>query len=270
MDQGLSWGSWAWHRRDRPVPHGRWRGFADEGQVPEAEHVEAGEQRSDQADEVEHFAESAVLEGFVENGVFGEESGEGPDAGDGDDARGHGPESDGQFLAQAAHLAHVLLAAEAVDDGARGEEEQGLEEGVGHQVEDGGRVGRYAAAEEHVSELRDGGVGEDALDVGLDEGDGGGEEGCGRADDGDDREREGRAVEDAVGPGDHVDAGGDHGGGVDERGDRRGAFHGVGEPDVERNLRGFAAGADEQAESDGGEHSALQGGIRGETRRRSC
>ena len=36
--------------------------------------------------------------------------------------------------------------------------------------------------------------------------------------------------------GDHVDAGGDHGGGVDQGADRRGAFHGVGQPDVEGNL----------------------------------
>jgi hypothetical protein len=47
-------------------------------------------------------------------------------------------EGDGEFLAQAAHLAHVLFAAQAVDDGACGKEEQCFEEGVGHQVEDGG------------------------------------------------------------------------------------------------------------------------------------
>ena len=56
---------------------------------------------------------------------------------------------------------------------------------------------------------------------------------------------------------DHVDAGGDHGGGVDERGDRRGAFHGVGQPDVERDLRGLAGGADEQQQADGGEEAAV-------------
>ena len=36
---------------------------------------------------------------------------------------------------------------------------------------------------------------------------------------------------------DHVHAGGDHRGGVDERGDGRGAFHRVGQPDIERKLR---------------------------------
>ena len=56
---------------------------------------------------------------------------------------------------------------------------------------------------------------------------------------------------------DHVDAGGDHGGGVDQCGDRRGAFHRVRQPDVERNLRGFAGGADHQQEGDRGEQSGV-------------
>ena len=42
---------------------------------------------------------------------------------------------DGNLLAQAAHLAHVLLAAHGVDHAARREEEQALEERVRHQVE---------------------------------------------------------------------------------------------------------------------------------------
>ena len=105
---------------------------------------------------------------------------------------------------------------------------------MGEQVEDAGGVGADAAGEEHVAELGDGGVGEDALDVVLHHADGRGEEGGGRADAGDDGEGGGGAVEEDVAAGDHVDAGGDHGGGVDERGDRGGAFHGVGQPDVER------------------------------------
>ena len=63
---------------------------------------------------------------------------------------------------------------------------------------------------------------------------------------------------------DHVDAGRDHGGGVDEGGDRGGAFHGVGQPDVERNLRGFAGGAEDEQEGDGGEEAAVPVGIGGD------
>ena len=45
----------------------------------------------------------------------------------------------------------------------------------------------------------------------------------------------------------HVDACGDHRRGVDERGDRRRALHGIRQPDVERNLRGLADRAAEDA-----------------------
>ena len=141
---------------------------AEEGLEPEAEHVEGGHAGGDEADEPEQLAEGVRRdEGLVEDLVLGEEAGEGMDAGDGEDARRHGPEGDGDALAQAAHLAHVLLAGERVDDGAGGEEEQRLEEGVGDEVEDAGGVGSDAAGQEHVAELGDGGVGEDALDVVL-------------------------------------------------------------------------------------------------------
>ena len=53
-----------------------------------------------------------------------------------------------------------------------------------------------------------------------------------------------------------VDARGDHGGGVDERRDRRRAGHGVGQPDVERDLRALAGAAEEEE----------QAGDRGEAR----
>ncbi len=46
----------------------------------------------------------------------------------------------------------------------------------------------------------------------------------------------------------HVNAGGDHGGGVDEGGDGGGAFHGIREPDVEGELCGFSDGTAEDAE----------------------
>ena len=64
--------------------------------------------------------------------------------------------------------------------------------------------------------------------------------------------------------GDHVNAGGDHGGGVNKRGDWRGAFHGVRQPDVEGKLRALAGRAEQQAKRDDGENAALPGRIRGE------
>ena len=98
-----------------------------------------------------------------------------------------------------------------------GEEEQRFEEGVGHQVEDGRRISRDSARHEHVAELRDGGVGQDTLDISLHHTDGRGEN-CGeRADDRDRHQSGGSVVEDGVGARDHVNAGRDHGGRVNQR-----------------------------------------------------
>ena len=168
------------------------------------------------------------------------------DAGDGERADEHRPIGDGDLLAQAAHVAHVLLAAHGVDHAAGREEEQALEEGVGHQVEDARGIGADAAAEEHVAKLRNSGVGENFFDVGLHQADGGGIEGRERAHNRDHQHGDRRAREQRIHPRDHVNARGDHGCGVDQRADRRGAFHRVRQPHVERNLRGFADGADEQ------------------------
>ena len=77
----------------------------------------------------------------------------------------------------------------------------------------------------------------------------------------DDAEREGRMVEENMSAGNHVNAGGDHGCGVDERGHRRGAFHGIREPDIEGKLRALSGCAKQQAQGNRGEHSALPGGI---------
>src|SRR6185503_19254431 len=61
--------------------------------------------------------------------------------------------------------------------------------------------------------------------------------------------------------GDHVDACRNHGGGVNEGGDRRGAFHRVGQPDVKGNLGRFAGGSDDEQEGNGGEKAAVPFGM---------
>ena len=66
------------------------------------------------------------------------------------------------------------------------------------------------------------------------------------ADDRDDFERERRVAEQHRVAANHVHAGRDHRRRVDERGDRRRAFHRVRQPDVQRQLRGLARGAEEQ------------------------
>ena len=59
-----------------------------------------------------------------------------------------------------------------VNHAARAQEEQRLEERVRHQVEDAGRKSAHADAQEHVSELRNRGVGENFLDIVLRQADG--------------------------------------------------------------------------------------------------
>ena len=105
-----------------------------------------------------------------ENFVLAEESGETRDSGDGERADQHRPIGDGNLFAQAAHLRHFLLAAHGVNHAAGREEQQALEERVGHQMEDARAIGSHAAGKEHVAELGDGGVGENFFDIGLQRG----------------------------------------------------------------------------------------------------
>ena len=55
----------------------------------------------------------------------------------------------------------------AVNDRAGAEEEQRLEKAVREQMHDAGRDAAHAERHHHQAQLRDGGVGEDAFDVGL-------------------------------------------------------------------------------------------------------
>ena len=80
-----------------------------------------------------------------------------------------GDPGDRHVFPQAAHVADVLVVVHADDHRNRRQEQQRLEEGVGHQVEDGGRVGRDAQRHGHVAELRQRGVGDHPLDVVLDD-----------------------------------------------------------------------------------------------------
>src|SRR6266404_5037812 len=240
--------------------------FSEEGQEDQAKHIKGGEERGQQAESVEDAAAVLALIRAEQDGILAEETGEGRESSDGQRGSEHGEIGPADFFAEAAHARHVLLATHGVNDAARGEEEQRFEEGVGHQVEDAGGEGADSEGEEHVAELADRGVGEDALDVRLHEADGGSEERGGAADDGDDEHRSRSVSEENVRAGDDVDPGGDHGGGVNQCADRCGAFHGVRQPDIEGKLRRFTASAHEEQQArdgDGAELAHRIGGQRG-------
>ena len=109
-----------------------------------------------------------------------------------------------------------MSATDAVNNGACCQEEEALEEGVRHQMEDAGRIRSHTGGHEHVSELRDGRVRENLLDIGLRNANGGGKESGQRSDNRDYRQRGWCPVKDHVRTGDHIDAGRHHGCGVDE------------------------------------------------------
>ena len=235
--------------------------LAVEDEEEQPERVERGHEGDQRADRPGELAGAQFgVEGHEQDLVLAEEAGQPGDAGDGQRGEQEGPVGDGQVAFQPAHGADVLLVVHGQDHRAAAEEQQRLEVGVGEQVEDAGRVGAHAAADEHVGQLADRGIGHHPLDVGLHQGDGGGEQGSERAEDGDQVERRLGQGEDRVASGHQEDAGGDHGGGVDEGAHRGRALHGVGQPDVQRQLGRFADGAAEEQDGDqgGGLHLAAE------------
>jgi len=214
-------------------------GLAQEGEADQSRHVEGRQESAREA----HPGQDWGLEPRMgEDHLLAVEAGEAVPAGDshahkGQGSDGEGHEGDGHDLGQAPHLLHVLLMVAADDDGARAEEQEGLEERVGQEVEKAREEGADTQSQHHVAELADSRVCQHPLDVVLGDGDGGGEQGREPADDRDPLHRiigshARRRLDDRLHPVDEPDASGDHGGRVDERGDRRRTLHRIGEPYV--------------------------------------
>src|SRR5690606_32390239 len=98
------------------------------------------------------------------------------ETGEGETANKESPKSNGHFLAQTAHVEHVLwvnvvitrmqnAVLHTVNDRAGAEEEQRLEEGVSNQVEGSRHIRANAQRGDHEAELGNGRVRQHALDV---------------------------------------------------------------------------------------------------------
>ena len=106
-----------------------------------------------------------------------------------------------------------------------------------------------AERQEHVAQLRHRRIGKHAFDIVLNQANRCREDGRQRAHDRDHFHRLRSQHEQRVRARHHVNTGGDHGGRMDERRYRRRAFHGIRQPDIQRKLRRFAAGSEEQQQA---------------------
>src|SRR5215469_14084150 len=112
--------------------------FAEEGHVHLTRHVEDGASGAKQ--EKRPHDKMPVRERLPYDLVLRKESGERENAAKRKRRCDKGPERDRHLMSQAAHLAHVLLAAHRMNHRAAAEEQARLEERMRHEVEDAGRV----------------------------------------------------------------------------------------------------------------------------------
>ncbi len=124
-------------------------------------------------------------------------------------------------------------------------------------MEHPGRVREHRHAEHHVADLADRAVGDRPFEVGHGQRHGGREHERRGADD---RAHVGGRrglLEERVHAGDQVHARGDHRGRVDQGRDRSRSFHRVGEPGVQRQLRGLGERADQDQQARGHERAVV-------------
>ena len=119
-----------------------------------------------------------------------------------------------KWPARPAHLPDILLAGHRVNDGAGAEKQQGLEKGMGKEMQHADAVSAHPHGDKHVAELRAGRIGDDPLDVILHHGHCSGEERRDRANNRNDRLRVWRILKQRRHSSHQEDPGSHHGGGV--------------------------------------------------------
>ncbi len=138
----------------------------------------------------------------------------------------------GHVFAQTAHVADVLIMVHTDNHTTCGKEQQRLEERVRHQVEDTHRVGRYTQRHEHVTELRQSGVGNHSFYIILNDAEKTHEQRVNRTNDHDERQGSVRQLEQGGHPRNHENTGGNHCRRMDQGRDRGRAFHRIRQPDM--------------------------------------
>ncbi|MPM58924.1 hypothetical protein SDC9_105759 [bioreactor metagenome] len=196
--------------------------------------------------------------------VLGVEARERRDADDGQVADREGDERPRHHLAQRTEVPHVGVVVHGMHHRTGTQEHVGLEEAVGEQMEDrecaAGRAD--ARGQHHVADLAHGRTGEHLLDVVLGGPDPGAGQQCDHTDDADRQRGGGGQLVDRVAAHHQVDAGGDHGRGVDERRHRGGALHRVQQPGLQRHLGRLATGGQQQEQTQRSQPAGARGAGR--------
>ena len=225
---------------------------APENAVIQSEHIECGHGGNHRHNPTHDGAEPEAGRQYL---VLGEESGERGNAGNGKAGYQEGDVRNRHVFAQAAHGGH-LVAVHRMDDASCTEEQQRLEHGVRKQVEHACHITQsafvrvcgctYAERYHHKAYLRDGGEGEYTLDVTLHTSHAGGIE-CGEcAYIGHEVQHVGRIVDEQREHACHqVYACHHHRSGMNQCAHRSRTFHGIGQPDVQREHGALAGSADE-------------------------
>ena len=218
----------------------RWKALpTEEHQNDLAGHVIGGEECGEERDDPQRLVLTISVE---QDFVFRPEPGERRYTSNRQPAHEERSGSDGHPLAKVAHALHVLFFADhavhAMDHRTSAKEHQCFKEGVSDHMENRGNVAANAHGQEHETELADGGIGQHFLDVVLRGGNRGRKQGGKRTDPCNQRHDPGvGCFQQRMYTYHQVHARGNHRCGVDEGGHRRGAFHRVGQPDVQWQLR---------------------------------
>ena len=203
---------------------------------PHTEGVVRSKQRSNQADDAEcDESESRRDERLRDDLILGVEPvGNQREAGETQAAVEHRPTDNAPagHVPQTGHLAQIQLPGKAVHHGPGREEQHGLEEGVGEDVVRCAEGCQHTQPEEHVPQLRNRRIGEDALDVVLRHADRRRQERREPADPRDDGQSVFVQQHHRIHPRDEIDPRGHHRRSVNQGGDRRRTFHRIGKPNV--------------------------------------
>ena len=221
-------------------------GLAHKRHTPHPRRVERGETRGHRPQPVER---GVVLMGEREDGILAEKTAQARRAAQRQRADEKRERRPSHRRPQSPQLPDVLPVG-AVDDAAGAEEQQRLEKRVRGEVIHARARPAQPHRHHHVAKLAQRRVREDALQVRFHDGQARREKRR-RATDPRDHGQDGaQLLEQPEGPAEHVDPGRHHRGRMDERGDRRGSFHRIRQPHVQRKLRRLAQHPAEQQQPD--------------------